>query len=81
MICRRFAYLGRSHGLCVVGKTAEQGFVAHELILDVRGFKQTAGIEAIDLAKRLQDYGFHAPTVSWPLTVPFAVVVVRAWMR
>lgn len=40
---------------------------AHEFILDVRGFKETASIEAIDIAKRLQDYGFHAPTMSWPV--------------
>lgn len=40
---------------------------AHEFILDVRGFKETSGVEAIDIAKRLQDYGFHAPTMSWPV--------------
>ncbi|KAG0136954.1 glycine cleavage system P-protein-domain-containing protein [Tuber indicum] len=40
---------------------------AHEFILDLRGFKESAGIEAIDIAKRLQDYGFHAPTMSWPV--------------
>jgi len=40
---------------------------AHEFILDVRPFKQSAGIEAIDIAKRLMDYGFHAPTMSWPV--------------
>uniref|UniRef100_A0A060T2A4 Glycine cleavage system P protein n=1 Tax=Blastobotrys adeninivorans TaxID=409370 RepID=A0A060T2A4_BLAAD len=40
---------------------------AHEFILDVRGFKQTSGVEAIDIAKRLQDYSFHAPTMSWPV--------------
>ena len=40
---------------------------AHEFIIDVRGFKESAGIEAIDIAKRLQDYGFHAPTMSWPV--------------
>ncbi|KAK0390041.1 hypothetical protein NLU13_3614 [Sarocladium strictum] len=40
---------------------------AHEFILDVRPFKATAGIEAADVAKRLQDYGFHAPTMSWPI--------------
>ena len=40
---------------------------AHEFILDVRNFKESAGIEAIDVAKRLQDYGFHAPTMSWPV--------------
>lgn len=47
--------------------TNENGRCAHEFILDVRGFKDTAGIEAIDIAKRLQDYGFHAPTMSWPV--------------
>ncbi|MPC08377.1 Glycine dehydrogenase (decarboxylating), mitochondrial [Portunus trituberculatus] len=41
--------------------------VAHEFILDMREFKKTAGIEATDIAKRLQDYGFHAPTMSWPV--------------
>ncbi|TNM89292.1 hypothetical protein fugu_003526 [Takifugu bimaculatus] len=45
-----------------------KGFVAHEFILDVRPFKKTANIEAVDVAKRLQDYGFHAPTMSWPVT-------------
>ncbi|XP_068205114.1 glycine dehydrogenase (decarboxylating), mitochondrial [Palaemon carinicauda] len=43
------------------------GLVAHEFILDMRDFKKTAGIEATDIAKRLQDYGFHAPTMSWPV--------------
>ncbi|KAK2513895.1 Gldc [Columba guinea] len=43
------------------------GYVAHEFILDTRPFKKTANIEAVDLAKRLQDYGFHAPTMSWPV--------------
>ncbi|KAL8729588.1 MAG: hypothetical protein Q9166_004668 [cf. Caloplaca sp. 2 TL-2023] len=47
--------------------TNEAGRCAHEFILDVRKFKDTAGIEAIDIAKRLQDYGFHAPTMSWPV--------------
>jgi len=41
--------------------------VAHEMILDCRPFKQEAGIEVIDIAKRLIDYGFHAPTVSFPV--------------
>ncbi len=41
--------------------------VAHEMILDCRGFKQSAGIEVMDIAKRLIDYGFHAPTVSFPV--------------
>ena len=45
----------------------KSGLVAHECILDVRPFKDTAGIEAEDIAKRLIDYGFHAPTMSWPV--------------
>ncbi|GFQ05390.1 glycine dehydrogenase (decarboxylating) mitochondrial [Phtheirospermum japonicum] len=43
------------------------GTVAHEFIVDLRGFKNTAGIEAEDVAKRLIDYGFHGPTMSWPV--------------
>ncbi|MCK6561708.1 aminomethyl-transferring glycine dehydrogenase [candidate division KSB1 bacterium] len=43
------------------------GRVAHEFILDMRGFKSSAGIEVEDIAKRLMDYGFHAPTVSFPV--------------
>ena len=45
---------------------AKNGTVAHEMILDCRAFKD-AGIEVMDIAKRLIDYGFHAPTVSWPV--------------
>ncbi|KAL2810927.1 glycine cleavage system P-protein-domain-containing protein [Aspergillus granulosus] len=48
--------------------TNDNGRCAHEFILDVRKFKETCGIEAIDIAKRLQDYGFHAPTMSWPVS-------------
>ena len=43
------------------------GLVAHECILDLRPLKATAGIEAEDVAKRLIDYGFHAPTMSFPV--------------
>ncbi|MFW5833704.1 MAG: aminomethyl-transferring glycine dehydrogenase [Pseudomonadota bacterium] len=43
------------------------GRVAHECILDVRGIKQATGIGGEDIAKRLVDYGFHAPTMSWPV--------------
>ena len=43
------------------------GTVAHEMILDCRAFKTSAGIEVTDIAKRLMDYGFHAPTVSFPV--------------
>lgn len=45
-----------------------KGNVAHEFIIDCRPFKKTANIEAVDIAKRLQDFGFHAPTVSWPVS-------------
>ncbi|KAI1504854.1 glycine dehydrogenase [Biscogniauxia marginata] len=45
----------------------EHGRCAHEFIIDARPFSKSAGIEAIDIAKRLQDYGFHAPTMSWPV--------------
>ncbi len=41
--------------------------MAHEFILDARPFKRSAGVEAVDIAKRLMDYGFHAPTMSWPV--------------
>lgn len=41
--------------------------VAHEMILDCRGFKKKSGVEAGDIAKRLMDYGYHAPTVSFPV--------------
>lgn len=44
-----------------------KGRVAHECIIDVRGFKESAGVEVEDIAKRLADYGFHAPTMSWPV--------------
>lgn len=46
----------------------EGRLVAHEFILDIRDLKKTANIEAVDVAKRLMDYGFHAPTMSWPVT-------------
>lgn len=45
----------------------KSGLVAHECILDLRQLKKSAGIEVDDIAKRLMDYGFHAPTVSWPV--------------
>ncbi len=44
-----------------------RGMVAHECILDCRGFQQGGGVMVEDIAKRLQDYGFHAPTMSWPV--------------
>ncbi len=49
---------------CVQGKN---GTVAHEFILDLRKFEQTADIKVADVAKRLIDYGFHSPTMSWPV--------------
>ncbi len=47
--------------------TGEKGRVAHEMILECRHFKTSAGITESDIAKRLMDYGFHAPTLSFPV--------------
>ena len=47
--------------------TGRNGRVAHECILDIRGIKDKTGISAEDIAKRLMDYGFHAPTMSFPV--------------
>jgi len=47
--------------------TGKNGTVAHEMILDCREFKKTAEVEVADMAKRLIDFGFHAPTVSFPV--------------
>jgi glycine dehydrogenase len=49
------------------GKDGKPGHVAHECILDLRGLKETSGVMAEDVAKRLMDYGFHAPTLSFPV--------------
>lgn len=48
--------------------TGKSGLVAHECIIDLRPFRKTAQIEVEDVAKRLIDYGFHAPTMSWPVS-------------
>jgi glycine dehydrogenase len=47
--------------------TGNEGLVAHECIIDVRPLSDTSGITVEDVAKRLMDYGFHAPTMSWPV--------------
>jgi glycine dehydrogenase len=47
--------------------TGKNGLVAHECIIDLHDCKAIAGIEVDDVAKRLMDYGFHAPTMSWPV--------------
>ena len=47
--------------------TAENGRVAHEMILECRDLKEASGIDVTDIAKRLMDYGYHAPTVSFPV--------------
>jgi glycine dehydrogenase len=51
----------------------DQGRVAHEMIIDLREYKQRGGLEAEDVAKRLMDYGFHAPTLSFP--VPGTIMI------
>lgn len=53
--------------------TNDNGLCAHEFIVDLRPFKKTAQIEAEDIAKRLMDYGFHAPTMSFP--VPGTIMI------
>lgn len=57
----------RLKGIYHVLYTGKNDRVAHEMIFDMREFKRTAGIEVEDIAKRLMDYGFHAPTVSFPV--------------
>ncbi|MDX1429177.1 MAG: glycine dehydrogenase (aminomethyl-transferring), partial [Rhodothermales bacterium] len=47
--------------------TGRKGRVAHEFILDLRPFRQSADVSEVDVAKRLMDYGYHAPTMSWPV--------------
>ena len=63
----------RLEGLYKILYTGTNGFCAHEFIVDLRPFKVTAGIEAEDVAKRLMDYGFHAPTLSFP--VPGTIMI------
>jgi glycine dehydrogenase len=57
----------RLHAHFPVFYRGQRGRVAHECILDTRGVKRTAGVEVDDIAKRLMDYGFHAPTMSFPI--------------
>jgi len=45
----------------------KQGFVAHECIIDLRDIERSSGVKVEDVAKRLMDYGYHAPTISWPV--------------
>jgi len=53
--------------------TGASGRVGHEFIVDLREFKRTAGVDAVDIAKRLMDYSFHAPTVSFPVHGTFMI--------
>jgi glycine dehydrogenase len=53
--------------------TGPNGRVAHEFIIDLRPFKETAGITVDDVAKRLMDFGIHAPTMSWPVAGTFMI--------
>jgi glycine dehydrogenase len=64
------AKLEKHYKILYAGKN---GSCAHEFIVDLRPFKQSAGIEAEDVAKRLMDYGFHAPTLSFP--VPGTIMI------
>jgi len=53
--------------------TGQTGRVAHEMIIDLRHFRKEYGVDCADLARRLMDYGFHAPTVSFPVHDTFMV--------
>ena len=53
--------------------TGSNGRVAHECIIDLRMIKTTTGVTVEDVAKRLIDYGFHAPTMSWPVPDTFMI--------
>jgi len=64
------ARLENHYSILYVGS---QNRVAHEMIADCRMFKNSAGIEVVDIAKRLMDYGFHAPTMSFP--VPGTIMI------
>lgn len=56
--------LKKYYSVLYAGKS---GLSAHEFILDLRPFKKSANVEVEDIAKRLMDFGFHAPTISWPV--------------
>jgi glycine dehydrogenase len=58
---------GRLRGSYPILYAGPNGMVAHECIIDCRGFAAEAAIQVEDIAKRLQDYGYHAPTMSWPV--------------
>ena len=58
---------GRLRGHYPMLYSGPGGMVAHECIVDCRGFQAEAGVMVEDIAKRLMDYGFHAPTMSWPV--------------
>ena len=57
----------RLEGFFPIVYRGSKGMVAHEFIMDLRPFRQKAGITEQDVAKRLMDYGYHAPTMSWPV--------------
>jgi glycine dehydrogenase len=65
--------LSRLNGKFEILYTNHNGQCAHEFIVDLRNFKKSAEIEAEDIAKRLMDYGFHAPTMSFP--VPGTIMI------
>ncbi len=65
--------LARLKGEFDILYTNHNGECAHEFIVDLRPFKKSAEIEAVDVAKRLMDYGFHAPTMSFP--VPGTIMI------
>merc|ERR1712038_1585859 len=66
--CHRICYPKRKlHGRYDVLFLGKNGQCAHEFILDLRPLKASTGVTEEDVAKKLQDYGFHSPTMSWPV--------------
>jgi glycine dehydrogenase len=63
----------RLEGYYPILYTGDRGLVAHEFIIDLRPFKDSAGINVDDVAKRLMDFGIHAPTMSWPVAGTFMI--------
>ena len=63
----------RLEGYYSILYTGARGLVAHEFIIDLRPFRDSAGINVDDVAKRLMDFGIHAPTMSWPVAGTFMI--------
>ena len=68
MLIKEITLQQTREGAPALSDSEYQHRVAHELLIDFAEFDKAAGLKVADFAKRLQDYGFHPPTVSWPTT-------------